>query len=78
MPLLRRLIFSDGRAKNGGRCNHHPFLNLKNIGGPIIGGGAYLIFKWLPEKENEKIIEKQGVLHTYWYTITDEYYVYVY
>ena len=25
-----------------------------------IGGGAYLIFKWLPEKENEKIIEKQG------------------
>ena len=31
MPLLRRLIFSDGRAKNGGRCNHHPFLNLKNI-----------------------------------------------
>ena len=27
---------------------------------PIIGGGAYLVFKWLPEKENEKIIEKQG------------------
>ncbi len=27
---------------------------------PIIGGGAYLVFKWLPEKEDEKIIEKQG------------------
>ena len=27
---------------------------------PIIGGGGYLVFKWLPEKENEKIIEKQG------------------
>ena len=36
------------------------FLMLFYIGGPIIGGGAYLIFKWLPEKENEKIIEKQG------------------
>ena len=36
------------------------FLTLFYIGGPIIGGGAYLIFKWLPEKENEKIIEKQG------------------
>lgn len=30
------------------------FLMLFYIGGPIIGGGAYLIFKWLPEKENEK------------------------
>lgn len=36
------------------------FLMLFYIGGPIIGGGAYLIFKWLPEKENEKVIEKQG------------------
>lgn len=36
------------------------FLMLFYIGGPIIGSGAYLIFKWLPEKENEKIIEKQG------------------
>lgn len=36
------------------------FLMLFYIGGPIIGGGAYLIFKWLSEKENEKIIEKQG------------------
>lgn len=34
------------------------FLMLFYIGGPIIGSGAYLIFKWLPEKENEKIIEK--------------------
>jgi len=31
------------------------FLMLFYIGGPIIGGGAYLIFKWLPEKENEKL-----------------------
>ncbi len=36
------------------------FLMLFYIGGPIIGGGAYLIFKWLPEKEGEKIIENQG------------------
>lgn len=36
------------------------FLMLFYIGGPVIGGGAYLIFKWLPEKETEKIIEKQG------------------
>lgn len=36
------------------------FLILFYIAGPIIGGGAYLIFKWLPEKENEKRIESQG------------------
>ena len=36
------------------------FLMLFYIGGPIIGGGAYLIFKWLPEKESEKIVENQG------------------
>lgn len=38
------------------------FLMLLYIGGPIIGGGAYLIFKWLPEKENERIIVRKGAL----------------
>ena len=36
------------------------FLFLVYACAPIIGGGGYLVFKWLPEKENEKIIEKQG------------------
>lgn len=36
------------------------FLFLFYASAPIIGGGGYLVFKWLPEKENEKIIEKQG------------------
>ena len=36
------------------------FLFLFYACAPIIGGGAYLVFKWLPEKENEKIIAKQG------------------
>ena len=36
------------------------FLFLFYACAPIIGGGGYLVFKWLPEKENEKIIEKQG------------------
>ena len=34
------------------------FLFLFYACAPIIGGGGYLVFKWLPEKENEKIIEK--------------------
>lgn len=36
------------------------FMMLFYLGCPIIGGGAYLIFKWLPEKETEKIIARQG------------------
>lgn len=36
------------------------FLFLFYACAPIIGGSGYLVFKWLPEKENEKIIEKQG------------------
>lgn len=38
------------------------FLFLFYACAPIIGGGGYLVFKWLPEKENEKVIEKQGGL----------------
>ena len=36
------------------------FMMLLYIGMPFVGGGAYLIFKWLPEKEDDKVIEKQG------------------
>ena len=36
------------------------FLFLFYACAPMIGGGGYVVFKWLPEKENEKIIEKQG------------------
>ena len=38
----------------------HGFQFLFYVCVPIIGGGAYLIFKWLPEKENEKIIVRHG------------------
>lgn len=38
------------------------FLFLFYACAPIVGGGGYLVFKWLPEKENEKVIEKQGGL----------------
>lgn len=30
------------------------------VGGPVVGGGAYLLFKVLPEKDNEKILMKNG------------------
>lgn len=30
------------------------------VGGPVVGGGAYLIFKLIPEKENEKNIRREG------------------
>ena len=33
---------------------------LLYVGGPIVGGGAYLLFKTMPEKENEKKIIRQG------------------
>ena len=35
-------------------------LMLFCIGAPVIGGGAWLIFKLLPEKENERMIENRG------------------
>lgn len=36
------------------------FLFLFYVCGPIIGGGAYLVFKVLPEKENEKVAMSSG------------------
>ncbi len=36
------------------------FLMLFYLGGPVIGGGAYLIFKLIPEKETDKRISASG------------------
>jgi hypothetical protein len=36
------------------------FLMLFYLGGPVIGGGGYLIFKFLPEKENERVMFSSG------------------
>ena len=36
------------------------FMFLMFVCGPVIGGGAYLVFKWLPEKEEDKTIRSQG------------------
>lgn len=36
------------------------FLMLFYLGGPVIGGGAYLIFKVIPGKEAEKTIRRSG------------------
>ena len=52
------LMLSPGNESMPGWAGR--FLFLFYACAPIIGGGGYLVFKWLPEKENEKIIEKQG------------------
>ena len=36
------------------------FLFLFYVCGPFVGGGAYLIFKVIPDKENEKILRQSG------------------
>lgn len=36
------------------------FVMLFYLGGPVIGGGAYLIFKVLPDKETEKMVIQNG------------------
>lgn len=43
----------DAGATNG-------FLFLFYVGGPVIGGGAYLIFVLIPEKEKEKVLKING------------------
>lgn len=47
------MFFSGDGGANG-------FLFLIYCCGPIVGGGAYLIFKVLPEKENEKQLRANG------------------
>lgn len=36
------------------------FLMLFYLGGPVVGGGGYLIFKLIPEKESEKVLMRSG------------------
>lgn len=36
------------------------FLMLFYVGGPVIGGGGYLIFKLIPEKESDKVLLNGG------------------
>ena len=36
------------------------FLGLFYIGGPVVGGGAYILFKLLPDKEVEKDVRAKG------------------
>ena len=52
------IMFSPGVGETPGWALG--FLFLMFVCGPVIGGGAGLVFKWLPEKENEKIIQRQG------------------
>lgn len=39
---------------------YEAFLTLFYVGGPVIGGGAYLVFKVLPDKENDKKALRNG------------------
>ena len=36
------------------------FCCLFYVGGPIVGGGAYLIFKWLPDRDEDKELILSG------------------
>lgn len=36
------------------------FLMLFYLGGPVIGGGGYLIFKIIPDKEKDKAVSRSG------------------
>ena len=36
------------------------FLMLFYLGGPVVGGGAYLIFKLIPDKEADKVLMSSG------------------
>ena len=52
------IMFSAGVGETPGWALGFMFLMF--VCGPVIGGGAALVFKWLPEKENEKTIQRQG------------------
>lgn len=49
------IFFSGGEDGIG-----YGFLFIFYVCAPIIGGGAYLIFKVMPEKENDKAIQRAG------------------
>jgi len=44
-------------GENGGI---HAILVLFYVGGPIVGGGAFVLFKLIPDKENEKAMRAHG------------------
>ncbi len=55
--LLTVIIVKMAGSSDGAESGFHLFFFL---GIPVIGGGAYLIFHWLPQKENERMLEKRG------------------
>lgn len=56
VALLCLIVWGIG-GEDGGL---YAFGCLFYIGGPIVGGGAYLIFKVIPEKEDEKELVQNG------------------
>lgn len=47
-------------ATGGDAGGLYAFCCLFYVGGPVVGGGAYLIFKVMPEKEGEKELIQNG------------------
>jgi len=51
-------MFSEGTKEMPGWAGGLLFLMYAGI--PVIGGGAILVFRYLPEKEREKALSRQG------------------